>query len=92
MINKTSRRRKGAAMKAILFTIGCLVAWFILLPTLLIVGGATLFASAIFAELAESLVGIPSKALDKSAASEIARRMCCGYGVQVRSTRRFPAP
>ena len=77
------------SLKAILFTIGCLVAWFILLPLLLIVGGAALFAYAIFAEF---LVGNPSKALDKSAASEIAHRMCGGYGVQVRSTRRFPEP
>jgi hypothetical protein len=80
------------SLKAILFTIGCLVAWFILLPMLLIVGGTALFAHAIFAELGEFLVGSPSKALDKSAASEIARRMCSGYGVQVRSTRRFPTP
>ena len=80
------------SLKAILFTIGCLVAWFILLPLLLIVGGAALFAYAIFAELGEFLLGNPSKTLDKSAASEIAHRMCGGYGVQVRSTRRFPAP
>jgi hypothetical protein len=79
------------SLKLILFTIGCLVAWFILLPLLLIVGGAAL-ACAIFAEVGEFLVGNPSKALDKSAASEIARGMCGGYGVQVRSTRRFPAP
>jgi hypothetical protein len=80
------------SLKAILFTIGCLVAWFILLPMLLVVGGAALFAYAIFAEIGEFLAGNPSKALDKSAASEIARRMCGGYGVQARSTRRFPAP
>jgi len=78
------------SLKTILFTIGCLVAWFILLPMLLIVGGTALFAYAIFAELGEFLLGNPSKALDKSAASEIARRMC--RGVQVRSTRRFPPP
>ncbi|HEX9403713.1 MAG TPA: hypothetical protein VF917_04750 [Steroidobacteraceae bacterium] len=78
------------SLKTILFTIGCLVAWFILLPMLLIVGGTALFAYAIFAELGEFLLGNPSKTLDKSAASEIARRMCCG--VQVRGTRRFPPP
>ena len=48
------------SLKAISFTIGCLVAWFILLPLLLIVGGAALFAYAIFAELGEFLVGNPS--------------------------------
>jgi len=78
------------SLKTILFTIGCLVAWFILLPMLLIVGGTALFAYAIFAELGEFLLGNPSTTLDKSAASEIARRMC--RGVQVRSTRRFPPP
>jgi hypothetical protein len=79
-------------LKTILFTIGCLVAWFVLLPMLLVIGGAALFAYAIFAEIGEFLAGNPGKALDKSAATEIARRMCGGYGVQVRSTRRFPAP
>ena len=80
------------SLKTILFTLGYLVAWFVLLPVLLIAGGTALFAYAIFAELGAFLAGHPSDTLDPSAAREIARRMCGGYGVQARSTRRFPAP
>jgi hypothetical protein len=78
------------SLKAVLFALGCLVAWFALLPLLLIAGSATLFAYAIFAELAAFLTGHRSKTLDTSAAREIARRMCSGYGFQVRSTDGSP--
>jgi hypothetical protein len=80
------------SLKAILFTLGCLIAWFVLLPLLLIVGGTAVFAYAIFAEFGAFLIGDPRKTLDTSAAREIASRTCGGYGVQMRSTRRFPAP
>jgi len=80
------------SLKAVLFTFGCLVAWFVLLPLLLIAGGTALFAYAMFAEVGARLTGISGKTPDTSAAREIARRMCGGYGVQVRSARRFPAP
>jgi hypothetical protein len=80
------------SLKAILFTLGCLVAWFVLLPLLLIAGGTALFAYAMFAELGAFLTGNPGKTPDTSAAREIARRMCGGYGFQVRSARRVPAP
>jgi len=90
--NHRKSRTQGAAMllKAILFTLGCLVAWFVLLPVLLIVGGTALFAHAIFAELGALLTGNPGKTPDAAAAREIARRMCSGYGVHVRTTRRHP--
>jgi hypothetical protein len=78
------------SLKAILYALGCLVAWFVLLPLLLIAGGAALFAYAIFAELAAFLTGHPGKTIDTSAAREIARRMCGGYGVRVRSTDASP--
>jgi hypothetical protein len=73
------------SLKAILFSLGCLLAWFVLLPLLLIGGGAALFCYAIFAELGVLLVG--SKSVDTTVAREIARSMC-GYGVQPRATRR----
>ena len=78
------------SLKAILFTMGCLVAWFVLLPLMLIAGGATLLAYAIFAELAAFLTGHRSNTLDASAAREIARRMCSGHGFQIRSTDISP--
>jgi hypothetical protein len=80
------------SLKAILYSLGCLVAWFVLLPALLVAGGFSLFAYAIFAELGVLLTGIPRKTPDASVAREITRRMCGGYAVQARSTRRLPAP
>ena len=77
------------SLKAILFSLGCLVAWFVLLPLLLIGGGAALFCYAIFAELGVLLVGNP-KSVDSTVAREIARSIC-GYGVQPRNMRRRPA-
>jgi hypothetical protein len=66
------------SIKAVLFSFGCMLAWFVLLPSLVIGGGLALFAYAIFAELAALLTGTPSKSLDTSVAREIARRMCGG--------------
>jgi hypothetical protein len=66
------------SIKAVLFSFGCMLAWFVLLPSLVIGGGLALFAYAIFAELAALLTGTPSKSLDTSVAREVARRMCGG--------------
>ena len=80
------------SLKAILFALGCLVAWFVLLPLFLIAGGAILCTYAVVAELGAILIGIPSNTLDTSVAREIARRMCGAYAVQARSTRHLPTP
>lgn len=80
------------SLKAILFSLGCALAWFVLLPLLVIGGGVALFAYAVFAELGAFLTGKPSNTLDTSVARDIARRMCGGYGVQARNTRRPPSP
>jgi hypothetical protein len=77
------------SIKAILFSVGCLIAWFVLLPLLVIGGGAALLCYAIFAELGVLLVG-NRKSVDTDVAREIARSMC-GYGVQPRNMRRRPA-
>jgi hypothetical protein len=66
--------------KAILFSLGCLLAWSVLLPLLYIGGGIALFAYAIFAEVGAILRGKTGKTVDMTAAREIARRIC-GYGV-----------
>jgi len=66
--------------KVVLFTLGCVLAWFVLLPAVVIGGGFALFLYAILAELAAFITGKPSKALDTAVAREIARRMCGGYG------------
>lgn len=73
------------SLKAFFLSVGYVVAWFVLLPMLVIVGGSALFAYAVFAELGAFITGIPSKTLDKSVARDIASRMC---GVQIRNARR----
>jgi len=79
------------SVKAIFFALGCILAWFVLLPLLVIGGGIALFVYAIFAELGALLTGSPYQSLDPSAAREIARRMCAGYGVAA-DTRRRQSP
>jgi hypothetical protein len=79
------------SLKTILFSLGCVLAWFVLLPVLLIGGGIALFAYAVFAELGAFLTGSPGKTLDSSVAREIARRMCGGYGVRARNSQRPPS-
>jgi hypothetical protein len=75
--------------KAILFTLGCVLAWFVLMPAVVIGGGLALLLYAILAELAAFITGKPSKTLDTAAAREIARRMCGGNGVASRSPRHL---
>jgi hypothetical protein len=77
------------SLKAILFSLSCLVAWFVLLPLLVIGGGLALFAYAVFAELGALLIGDSGKTLDTAVAREIARRMCGDYRVQARAARRL---
>jgi hypothetical protein len=71
------------SLKAILFSLGCILAWFVLLPVLVIGGGVALFSYAIFAELGALVTGKPSTTLETSVAREIARRLCV-------DRRRFP--
>jgi hypothetical protein len=77
------------SLKAIVFSLGCLLAWFVLLPLLLIGVGTALFCYAIFAELGVLLVG-NTKSVDSTVAREIARSIC-EYGVQPRNMRRRAA-
>jgi hypothetical protein len=79
------------SLKTILFSLGCVLAWFVLLPVLLIGGGIALFSYAVFVELGAFLTGSPGKTLDSSVAREIARRMCDGYGVGGRNSTRRPS-
>jgi len=79
------------SLKAILFSVGCVIAWFVLLPAVVIGGGLSLLLYAVLAELGAFITGNPSKTLDTSVAREIARRLCGGYGMRVRNTRRFPS-
>jgi hypothetical protein len=79
-------------LKAILLSLGCLLAWLVLLPLLVIGGGAALFAYAVFAEFGALFLGNTGTTVDPAAAREIARRMCGGYGVRARNLRATPPP
>jgi len=78
------------SLKTILFSFGCVLAWFVLLPLFLIGGGIALFTYAVVAELGAILTGSRDKPLDSSVAREITRRMCGGYGVPARNSQRRP--
>jgi hypothetical protein len=81
------------SLKAVLFSLGCVIAWFVLLPALVIGGGIALFTYAIFAELGASLTGSPAGTLDTRVARQIARTMCGGgYGLEASGTRRRYVP
>jgi hypothetical protein len=80
------------SVKAILFSLGCLVAWFLLLPLFVMGGGICLLAYAVFAELVAMLSGRPSKTFDTSAARDIVSRLCGRYAAPARNTRRLPLP
>jgi hypothetical protein len=77
-------------LKAILLSFGCLIAWFVLLPMFVVGGGFALFTYAVFAELGAFLTGKPSQTLETSVAREMAHRMCGGYHIHARSSRRLP--
>ena len=51
------------SLKAVLFSFGCVLAWFVLLPVVVIGGGVSLLLYAVLAELAAFITGSPSKSL-----------------------------
>jgi hypothetical protein len=67
-------------LKAILCSLGCLVAWLLLLPIFVIGGGSVVILYAALSELAAILTGSAGNSLDPIAAREIARRICLGHG------------
>jgi hypothetical protein len=67
------------SFKYILFYLGCAATWLILLPVLVVIGGITLTAYAVFSELSEFFHRGADKSLDNSTAREMAHRMCVGH-------------
>ncbi len=63
------------SFKALSFSLGCALAWFVLLPMLVVGGGILLLAWAVLAEVSELLVG-GSTPFDRAAVRESARRVC----------------
>jgi hypothetical protein len=77
------------SMKTLLFSLGCVFAWVVLLPTLVIGGGLALLAHAMLCELVAFVTGHTDASSDASAIREIARRMCGSYSGQVRANWRI---
>jgi hypothetical protein len=65
-------------VRAIFISLGCLIAWVVLLPTMAILGGAALFLYATLAEITGVLTGSEPHTLDASAIRLTARRICAG--------------
>jgi hypothetical protein len=65
-------------LKAILSSLGCLIAWLLLLPVFVIGGAALVILYAVLSEFGAILVGNAGKSLDPTTAREIARRICLG--------------
>jgi hypothetical protein len=61
-------------VRVVLIAIGYVIAWLVLLPLFVIVGGLALFTYALVAELG-ALLGVSKETLDSQAARESARRM-----------------
>jgi hypothetical protein len=72
---------------AVSTSLACAIAWFLLLPIFVIGGGAIVFVYAILGELGALLTGRAGNSIDPTAAREIARRICLGYGGPAWSNR-----
>jgi hypothetical protein len=66
--------------QAIFSSVGCLIAWFIILPIFVVGGGAVLILYALLSELGAILTGRGGNSLEPAEARKIARRICLGYG------------
>jgi hypothetical protein len=64
--------------KAIFTSIGCMIAWFLLMPIFVFGGGATVLLYALTLEISSLLTGRGKKSPDPIAAREMARRICLG--------------
>jgi hypothetical protein len=65
-------------VRAIIISLGCLIAWLVVLPAIAILGGAALFLYATLAEITGLLTGSQPRPLDASAIRLTARRICAG--------------
>jgi hypothetical protein len=67
------------SFRDVVFYLVCVATWLILLPLFVVGGAIALLSYAVFSELTEIFIGRAAKAVDKTAAREIARRMCLGH-------------
>ncbi|MDP8985522.1 MAG: hypothetical protein M3N97_10860 [Pseudomonadota bacterium] len=65
--------------RAIVFYAGCGLAWFVLLPLFVLVGGLALLCYAVFTEVGALYSREADRPPDNSTARQIAERMCVGH-------------
>ena len=63
------------SLKLFVSSLGCVLAWMVLLPIGLIGGGVALITYAIFAEVSERVTGAERKRIDPSTAHRMALQM-----------------
>ena len=68
-------------VRAIFISLGCVIAWALVLPAMAILGGAALFLYASLAETYALMSGAEPRPLDASTIRSAARRICAGYSL-----------
>jgi hypothetical protein len=66
---------KAMSLKLFISSLGCVLAWMVLLPIGLIGGGVALFTYALFAEIAQRLIGVNDNRIDPPTARRMALQM-----------------
>jgi hypothetical protein len=67
------------SLNSFVFSLGCLLAWLILMPIVVIGGGIALFVYAVFAELTQLLTGRKEVRPDPTTAHAMAAKICMPY-------------
>jgi hypothetical protein len=62
-----------------IFSMACVLCWIVLFPLVVIAGGAAVLILAVGTELSDLLTGTAGQGIDRSAAREMAMRICFGY-------------
>jgi hypothetical protein len=72
------RTKEDSSMmfRAVFGAAGCLIAWFVVLPVVAVLGGAALFLYAALAETTSLITGYAPRTIDASAIRVTARRIC----------------
>ena len=70
------------SLQRLVFSLGYLLSWLVLMPIVAIGGGISLFAYAAFAELMQLLTGQRDMRPDPSTARAMAVKICMPYGAR----------
>jgi hypothetical protein len=65
--------------RTMIFSMACVLCWIVLFPLVVIAGGAAVLMLAVGTELSHLLTGAAGQDIDRSAARQMAMRICFGY-------------